>query len=143
MFYLNDAGTAFEGGCTEFLEAAGPRSDDETAAEAVARGCRLTASVEPRAGRVVLFNHDLLHRGAPVPRGVKYIGRSDVVFVRTPGSGPAGAVAAARQDPRFRRSQAMYRRAQRAEVEGDVVLSSELYERALALRQSQAAPEGF
>jgi predicted 2-oxoglutarate/Fe(II)-dependent dioxygenase YbiX len=36
----------------------------------------------PRPGAALLFNHMLLHEGAPVTAGVKYAVRSDVMFRR-------------------------------------------------------------
>lgn len=54
MVYLNDG---YAGGRTEFTGAA----------------------VEPRRGMVVVFDHDLRHRGALVLAGTKYVLRTDVM----------------------------------------------------------------
>lgn len=43
----------------------------------------LELSVEPRAGRALLFNHHLRHQGARVDAGIKYAVRSDVMYRRT------------------------------------------------------------
>jgi prolyl 4-hydroxylase len=59
MVYLNDEG--LEGGATEF-------SDFER--------------VLPETGKVLLFDHPLMHQGAPVRRGVKYVLRTDVMYRR-------------------------------------------------------------
>ena len=40
--------------------------------------------VEPRRGRVLLFDHPILHEGAVVDGGVKYALRSDVMYRRAP-----------------------------------------------------------
>ena len=58
MVYLNDD---FEGGTTDFLR--GP-------------------SVVPRRSMLLLFEHELVHQGAPVLRGCKYVLRTDVMFRR-------------------------------------------------------------
>jgi hypothetical protein len=40
----------------------------------------LGASVEPRAGWMLLFRHRLLHESRPVVRGTKYALRADVMY---------------------------------------------------------------
>jgi hypothetical protein len=57
MVYLNDG---FTGGDTAFLDFA--------------------ATVAPRPGMALLFQHRLLHEGAVVEAGVKYVLRSDVMY---------------------------------------------------------------
>lgn len=37
-------------------------------------------AVEPRRGMALVFEHGLLHRGAPVLAGIKYVLRTDVMF---------------------------------------------------------------
>lgn len=59
MVYLNDVD---EGGHTDLLD--------------------LGVSVKPREGSALLFNHHLLHQGATVTRGLKYVVRSDVMYRR-------------------------------------------------------------
>jgi len=36
--------------------------------------------VEPRAGRLLVFKHQLLHEGSPVTEGIKYVMRTDVMY---------------------------------------------------------------
>lgn len=60
MVYLNDD---FEGGETTFPP--------------------LDQVVEPRTGRMVLFQHAVEHAGEVVTRGTKYVLRSDVLYRRT------------------------------------------------------------
>lgn len=71
MLYLNDG---FVGGETVFntRRLGAVRGDDETIA------------VTPVAGTALLFRHDVLHTGAVVIRGVKYVMRSDVMYRLTP-----------------------------------------------------------
>ncbi|APR79356.1 WD-repeat protein [Minicystis rosea] len=59
MVYLNDT---FDGGSTEF------HFGDEV------------ERVVPERGMVLLFDHHLLHQGAPVVRGRKYVLRTDVMY---------------------------------------------------------------
>jgi prolyl 4-hydroxylase len=58
MVYLNDD---FAGGDTEFMD--GP-------------------SVRPQKGAALLFLHPVLHQGAPVRSGRKYVLRRDVMYRR-------------------------------------------------------------
>lgn len=63
LFFLNDD---FEGGETRF------RVRD-------AEGVK-TVAVKPVMGQVLAFRHELLHEGAPVTKGRKYILRTDVMY---------------------------------------------------------------
>lgn len=58
MVYLNDG---FEGGTTAFLD--------------------FGVEVTPRTGSALLFQHRLLHEGCAVRSGVKYVLRSDVMYL--------------------------------------------------------------
>lgn len=63
--YLNDAPDDMEGGATIF--------HDWTMTQEL--------RVEPKAGRVLLFQHrDLLHSGGDVLSGVKYTVRTDIMY---------------------------------------------------------------
>src|SRR5688572_4281735 len=44
------------------------------------RICKVT----PRMGSALIFRHDLLHEGAPLLSGVKYILRTELIFTRIP-----------------------------------------------------------
>jgi prolyl 4-hydroxylase len=63
MIYLNGG---FRGGSTLFL------SED----------LKESTSVVPEAGRVLVFDHRLLHEGEKVTEGVKYAIRTDLMFER-------------------------------------------------------------
>lgn len=67
LVYLSD-GASCEGGDTQFYEAA-HAGDGEP-----------IATVTPRAGSLIVFDHRLWHAGARVTAGTKYILRSDVVY---------------------------------------------------------------
>jgi hypothetical protein len=66
MIYLNDA---FTGGETKFL----------FRREGVVRDDEVSLAVRPVAGMALLFIHDVLHTGAVVTSGTKYVLRSDVM----------------------------------------------------------------
>lgn len=57
IIYLNES---FEGGETEFVT---PHE-----------------IITPKEGRLLLFSHKQLHKGNPVPKGTKYIFRTDVMY---------------------------------------------------------------
>jgi predicted 2-oxoglutarate/Fe(II)-dependent dioxygenase YbiX len=61
IVYLNDD---FEGGETEFVM---PHE-----------------IIEPKAGTLLLFAHGQLHKGNPVPKGTKYVFRTDVMYTDIP-----------------------------------------------------------
>lgn len=60
LFYLNDG---FVGGATRFLD--------------------LQLEVQPKEGQALIFTHAVLHEGAMVEQGTKYVLRSDVMYRRT------------------------------------------------------------
>lgn len=57
MLYLS--GEDLEGGATEFHD---------------------FGTVTPATGKMLLFQHHVLHQGAPVRRGLKYVLRTDVMY---------------------------------------------------------------
>ena len=85
LLYLNDGnGQDFNGGETEFLS----KEEDEiyntgrtaasTTSSATTKEC---CKIIPKAGSVVLFEHDLYHRGCPLTSfGTKYVLRTDILF---------------------------------------------------------------
>lgn len=64
QLYLNDGEIDFQGGTTRFLSLMGEEYID----------------CVPRPGRVLLFQHDLLHAGSLVTEGRKYCVRTDVMY---------------------------------------------------------------
>ncbi|MEM7012292.1 MAG: 2OG-Fe(II) oxygenase [Verrucomicrobiota bacterium] len=67
MVYLNDD---FEGGATKFQEFR--HQDGERIVDEI--------SIQPKAGKTLLFQHDLWHEGEYVLSGQKYVLRSDIFF---------------------------------------------------------------
>lgn len=48
-----------------------------------------TLSIEPKIGRILIFEHHLLHKGSLVTGGIKYTVRSDIMYHNTnPNRGP-------------------------------------------------------
>ncbi len=84
QIYLDDAST-FVGGQTRFYGA---------------RHGALVGTVAPRTGTAIVFDHNLWHDGEPVTGGRKHVMRTDVMYVRVPGTvasqrrGPAAAAGA-------------------------------------------------
>jgi len=66
LIYLSDG---FTGGTTDFCFKAGVLRDDDP-----------IVTVVPEKGMALVFTHNVLHRGAPVTSGRKYVLRSDVMF---------------------------------------------------------------
>ncbi len=78
LVYLNDGGgKEFEGGETLYL-------DYHNSASSMSKSTRYdennVVKVVPEIGRIVLFEHDLFHSGAPLKWGTKYIMRTDVLY---------------------------------------------------------------
>jgi len=75
LLYLNDGGGKdFDGGETEFLSQDGNDNQEKPNND-------FSVKIAPRAGSVVLFEHDLFHRGRPLLCGTKYVLRTDVMFL--------------------------------------------------------------
>uniref|UniRef100_A0A0G4HRF1 Fe2OG dioxygenase domain-containing protein n=1 Tax=Chromera velia CCMP2878 TaxID=1169474 RepID=A0A0G4HRF1_9ALVE len=89
MLYLNDVDDT-EGGATKFLSTATGDEDDleltfnpsEDRYQA-APSATVRFSVPPRAGTAIIFNHRMLHEGAVLRSGEKWILRSDIMYRQT------------------------------------------------------------
>lgn len=110
---------------------------DETIAEELKRGFEVDYCLTPRTGMAVIFDHTFLHRGSALTKGVKYIVRTDVVYQRY--ENPL-AEEPYKDDINYKRMVEMYIEAAEWECLGRVDLSSNLYERALSIRQNVARP---
>lgn len=80
--YLNDV---IEGGCTNFTTE--PKNYMTRKLEKKqgksSNNHYKCVSVEPKLGRILIFEHHLVHEGAAVTEGVKYTVRSDVMYHNT------------------------------------------------------------
>eukprot|EP01125_Pyxidicula_operculata_P020484 TRINITY_DN7582_c0_g1_i1.p1 TRINITY_DN7582_c0_g1~~TRINITY_DN7582_c0_g1_i1.p1 ORF type:complete len:467 (-),score=54.45 TRINITY_DN7582_c0_g1_i1:111-1511(-) len=135
LIYLNEG---YHGGTTDILDSNTIPQMGETVDEEMSRspGCSVLYSVVPKRGMVVIFNHTQLHRGSPLPinSGLKYVIRTDVVFHRE----EKDSSWIWQQDKSYLKMMSLYRSAGEAECLGNIKLSSELYERALSIRQNQS-----
>ncbi|KAL9646430.1 hypothetical protein ABK040_006428 [Willaertia magna] len=128
LIYLNDD---FEGGTTDFLTAHEPGVMGELVREEIARGMSKEFSLQPKKGRIVVFDHHLLHQGSPLISGEKYIIRTDIVLTRVENTSPDLSYM---KDPDYQKMLYLYRIAAEYEVRGRVDMSSDCYERALSMR---------
>jgi hypothetical protein len=79
LLYLNDGGGVdFEGGETLYLNS--DASSTLTQQHETKSAARDTIKVTPATGKVVIFEHDLFHSGAPLEWGTKYVLRTDILF---------------------------------------------------------------
>jgi len=84
--FLNTVATSC-GGATRFYE------DSKSTTWSAKHEPRVAASIQPRAGRVVVFSHTMLHDGSTVHSGVKYIMRTDCVYTTKTESKPSPLLA--------------------------------------------------
>jgi hypothetical protein len=68
MLYLNDGGEEMVGGHTTFLNVK------------KGKGPLGPVSVMPKPGRVLIFQHDIMHEGSLVSSGHKYSMRTDIMY---------------------------------------------------------------
>ncbi|KAJ3039821.1 hypothetical protein HDV00_011729 [Rhizophlyctis rosea] len=116
LIYLNDD---FKGGKTRF------HPDDEEG---------MTATVDPKRGTAIVFNHDVKHEGQAMEDGAKYIIRTDIMFERVdldlPGT---GADAAYTSHPRYKEAERLYNRSIELQQQGDPRGSTEAYLKAMEI----------
>src|SRR5687768_5821786 len=100
LLYLNDedsVGAPCVGGATNFLEEEEEEKEEKEGNEGLIaksqRQKRVICSVKPKAGSALLFLHNMLHEGARLEGGVKYVLRTEVMFrrVETPLRSPVDA----------------------------------------------------
>ena len=123
------------GGSTRFLSDQ-PLTKDAQGRAAAAEGS-VTHSVHPdRPGLATVFFHDLLHDGEPLAEGCpqKWIFRTDVIYQRDRGTGPALQELSAAQEE----ARKVYAEAEGLEAE-DALIAAKLYRRAFKLDPSLEA----
>ena len=87
VLYLNDSESEnfpLKGGATNFLLPSNS-STDASSSSLIGKSQthhEVIASISPKVGRALLFRHDLLHEGAPLLEGRKFILRTEVLFRR-------------------------------------------------------------
>jgi len=131
LIYLNDN---FENGTTTFYKMhQKTRVVGETVTEEMKHGFNKEYIYKPKQGSIVIFEHNMVHSGDKVINGTKYIVRSDLIFQRI--SRPKEYDYSWRQSKMYNIARKMQREAANQELEGNVIKSAELYERALSYRQ--------
>jgi len=85
-----------------------------------------------RTGHAILFPHQVLHAGSPVPKGTKWILRSDVVFQNQAVQLPSSTTP---HNQKYGTALEWFREAQYQELRGNATAATELYERALSSRK--------
>ena len=107
LLYLNEGkGYDFQGGETEFLirtvdeDVVSSKKKNTTTYQqhTYTRSGNTTATstkIVPKTGTIVLFEHDLYHRGCPLISGTKYVLRTDIMFPATTTNTAATATATA------------------------------------------------
>ena len=103
----------------------------ELVREELQRGYTKEYSLKPKKGRCLIFDHALLHQGAPITHGEKFIIRTDIVLKRVENDQPDMTYLT---DPDYFKMLYYYKIAANYECQGMVNVSSEYYERALSLR---------
>lgn len=78
--YLNDVGEEFAGGSLEFLQPGEVAFDENQKATKVYPSYDPPVTIEPEAGRCVVFAPNLQHTGRPVTRGTKYMIQTSIFF---------------------------------------------------------------
>lgn len=86
--------------------------------------------VRPKKGRAAFFYYSLLHEGAPVEEGLKYICRADLLYRRTP---------AVLDTPKDREAFELFQQARVAESNGDAMRACEMFRRVGKLSKGVAA----
>eukprot|EP01088_Endostelium_zonatum_P004867 TRINITY_DN16230_c0_g1_i1.p1 TRINITY_DN16230_c0_g1~~TRINITY_DN16230_c0_g1_i1.p1 ORF type:complete len:297 (+),score=67.66 TRINITY_DN16230_c0_g1_i1:72-962(+) len=121
MLYLNDG---YEGGTTNFINEEQMLFRDPETNKFRAEEKNITNKLQPKAGMCLIFNHSLLHEGARLVSGVKYILRSDVMYQRE------GEL---KIDPKEERALKLYEEARDLEAEKMYVKAAETYQRAFRM----------
>lgn len=131
LIYLNDN---FSGGNTVFYDTVGPRDGEDIVADEMKKGYHERFTYNPKRGSVLIFNHNMIHEGAPLLSGTKYVIRSDIVFKRI--SRPTTYNYNWRKHPDFLQAINYFRKAMNCELDGDLANASIYYQKELALRQT-------
>jgi len=122
MLYLNGG---FEGGSTNFVDESQTLWMDSNG-NFRAQDDKILLKILPVPGMAIIFNHQLLHEGAQLKEGVKFIMRSDVMFRQ---SSTDHIVT----DPKETEALKQFQMAERLESEGRAMEAAECYRRAFRL----------
>lgn len=131
LIYLNDN---FDGGDTVFYDTFGPRSKEEIVSDEMSKGFIERFRYKPKSGSILIFNHNMIHEGQKLKKGVKYVIRTDVVFKRT--LKPLNYNHKWKKNKDFLLAINYFRKAINYELDGDTINSSIFYQKELAIRQT-------
>lgn len=125
IIYLNDD---FTGGNTYF------HARHEKQLPFIASNLEATrvASVKPKTGSCLLFNHDILHEGEQVLQGNKYIIRVELMFERI-STTHSMYVQQLHNNPHVMLAHQLYHEADEWIVKGDTKKATEVYLKALSM----------
>jgi hypothetical protein len=131
LIYLNDD---FEGGTTSFYKTMTKRTKEMRVCDEMKSGSDLRFRFSPKQGSVLLFNHNMIHSGDPLPvESTKYLIRTDLVFRRV--ERPSDYNYLWQIDPDFIQAVKYFREAMNQEMDGNIEKASIFYEKSLTLRQ--------
>jgi len=122
MLYLNGG---FEGGTTNFISDVQKLFKDPNTGMYRAEEKNILLRIVPEPGMAIIFNHQLLHEGAQLTSGKKYIMRSDILFER--------AVPIKDLDPKEEEAILLIQKAETLESDGKAEESAACYRRAFRL----------
>ena len=135
VIYLNDD---FEGGETIFYEpvddVAHPLPGGLTVREEIELNQGIdrynSTKIKPVSGHCVIFDHSIMHSGAEIKNGTKYIIRTDIIYTVKELSLDRHSTIL--EKFKFQASLNFFRDAQFSELNGNSTRASELYERSLS-----------
>jgi len=116
MLYLNGNGD-FQGGSTNFLDDNHELTLDPATGKYVGMETAVYARVRPEPGMAIVFDHKILHEGAPVTQGKKYIMRSEAMY----------ELVDRRMTPEEDEFHMLIQRAQKLESEGETDEAARIY----------------
>lgn len=134
IIYLNQD---FEGGETRFFER---KLDTELPFTASIDTVTVLESFAPEAGTCLVFNHDVLHDGAELLSGTKYIIRAEIIFQRRPDNG--SVLNSPVLNRQFLEASVLYMTSEQLEQRGLLFESTKKYLKALAIQANFAPSVG-
>lgn len=151
LIYLNGPDSTsfpFKGGETNFLSP--PCGVNSTSAETnnidgglIAKSQRhhsVISSVVPKTGSALIFEHNMLHEGAPIIEGVKYILRTEVLFRRVLSAIVPPISTADEDEESYNNIVQLYNRSEEQYDRHDATGFVESYLAALELQQQKVQP---
>jgi hypothetical protein len=123
MIYLNDE---YVGGETNFLSEHSLHWDEERKLYCAPTET-IVASFKACPGDVLLFDHKILHEGAQVTSGMKWMMRSEIMYRKVPSTSNEGI------DSTLAQALQILQAAKNAEGSGDMTLAVSLYSKAFKL----------